>query len=87
MAMPSIRRRIGKLESESDLRRPRNYPPFTSSEIVEVARRVREGGRFANDELRRLEQLSPLVDGEFLITAFRGNIAVKRYGGVDLGEI
>ena len=87
MPIPSIRRRVGKLESSGTLYSPIDYPPLSLSEIEEFACRARDGDRFSRQERGRLQQHSPIVGGEVLMTAYRGQVVVKRYPGVDLSEI
>ena len=64
-----------------------NYPPLTSPEIEAIAYRVKIGKPLTGEELDRVHRQSPIVDGEFLITASRGNVFVKHYVGVDSAEI
>jgi hypothetical protein len=37
-------------------------------------------------EMDRLEQYSPIVDGELLMGCWKGRFTMKRYLGVDLSE-
>jgi hypothetical protein len=87
MPIASIRRRIVALESVIAVVPEVDYPPLTPLEIEAVARRAQMGQRLTRDEAARLSQHSPIIAGELLITAHRGLIWVKRYGGVDLEEI
>jgi len=49
------------------------------------ARRCAGGGeRLAKEQVDRLTQRSPVMHGEILITAYGGNVFMKRYGGVDV---
>jgi hypothetical protein len=34
-----------------------------------------------------VEQQSPIIDGELMMTCYRGRLFVKRYLGVDLAEV
>jgi hypothetical protein len=64
-----------------------DYPHLTPPEVGAIARRVQLGGRFTKTELDRLEQHSPIVEGELLMTCHRRHLTVKRYVGVDLAII
>lgn len=66
---------------------PTTYPALTRWEIESIAGRVRSGEGLSRYEIARLEQQSPVIDGEFLVTCHRGDVAVKRYIGIDLGEL
>ncbi len=87
MPLPTIRRRVGKLESSGLFASPVDYPPLTSAEVEEFATREQMGKRFSRQELERLQQHTPIVDGEILMSAYRGKVFVKRYPGLDLSEI
>ena len=63
------------------------YPPLTSPEVNPIAYRVQMGKPLTADEMARLTQQSPVIEGELLISAHRGSVSIKRYGGLDLGEI
>ena len=87
MAIASIRRRVVKLEGVAMFAAVVDYPPLTSAEINAIACRVRAGNRLTADELARLEQQSPIVDGELLISTHGGTVFIKRYGGLDLAAL
>jgi hypothetical protein len=87
MPIPSLRRRIGKLEGVAMFVTAVDYPPLTSTEIEGIASRFQTGKLLRADEVARLERQSPIVEGELLITAHRGNVFIKRYPGVDLAEL
>lgn len=87
MRFRSIQRRVGKLEGSGLFTSPIDYPPLTSAEVEDVAGRAQTGTRFSREELDRLQHHSPIIDGEFLISANRGQVFVKRYPGVDVSEI
>ena len=87
MPLASIRRRVGRLEGEGMFMSPVEYPPLTSPEIEAIAGRVQMGGPLTREELDRLQRQSPIVDGELLISASRGQVFIKRYVGVDAAEI
>lgn len=61
-----------------------DYPPLSSEEIEDVAYRVRVGQPLTREEVDRLHRQKSVVGGEFVISANRGNVTVKQYGGVDL---
>jgi hypothetical protein len=63
------------------------YLALTSPEIEAIAGSVTMGEPLTREESDRLHRESPIVDGEFLITASRGNVFVKHYIGVDSAEI
>ena len=72
MSILSIRRRVRTLET---LISPKcEYPPFTSAEIAAIAEQVRAGEVFGTEELARLQQHSPIVDGEFIVHAGRTSL-------------
>jgi hypothetical protein len=87
MPLASIRRRVGKLEGVAMFVTLVDYPPFKSSEIEAIAFRVKVGNPLTKEEVDRLQRQSPIVDGELLITAYRGNVTIKRYGSLDLAEL
>jgi hypothetical protein len=87
MPLATIRRRVGRLEGDAMFVTLGDYPPLTSPEIEAIACRVKMGEALTREELDRLHRESPIVDGEFLITASRGNVFVKHYIGVDSAEI
>jgi len=87
MPIPSIRRRLGKLEGVAMFVTAVDYPPLTSPEINEIACRVKMGKLLIAEELARLTQQSPIIEGELLISTHRGNVSIKRYPGVDLAEL
>ena len=85
MAVATVRRRLRNLESVLTI--VPEYPPFTPEEIEDIDRRARAGMRFAPAELRRMEQHSPILQGELVISCHRGDVFIKRYVGVDLSAI
>ena len=62
----------------------RDYLPLTPEEIIEVAQRVKAGGKFTFEELARFEKHSPLMYGEYLIVCHDRDLSVKRYVGIDV---
>ena len=87
MPIASIQRRVGKLETEGPFRRIRDYPRPTVSEIDAFAHRLETDERLTYEETERLEQHSPILQGELLICAYRGQVTMKRYIGLDVAEI
>lgn len=85
MPTASIRRRVRSLEALYAL--APIYPPFSRSELDAIEQRLLTNQRLARAEVQRLEQYSPIIDGEFLITSFGGEVFAKRYRGIDLAEI
>jgi hypothetical protein len=45
------------------------------------------GQGWTNEEAARVAKQSPIIQGELLITAHRGEVSIKRYPGVDLACI
>jgi hypothetical protein len=85
--IPSIRRRLGALEALDAWSPNRDYPPPTHSEILAIEQRMRAGGSLSRTELGQLEQHSPIIDGELMMTCWAGRFSMKRYIGLDLAEI
>jgi hypothetical protein len=83
----AIRRRIRDLEAAFASALMLDYPPLTRSEIVDIERRARADERLTKIELDRVERQSPIIDGELLMTGYRGQVFVKRYLGIDLAEV
>ncbi len=87
MLTASIHRRLRNLEESYALALAPVYPPFSRGDLDAIEERVRTDEKLTRVELQRLEQYSPIVDGEFLITCHRGQVIMKRYPGIDLAEI
>ena len=87
MSAASIRRRLGALEFVVGPSLFPDYAPLTAGEVEAIAERVRMRKQLTAIELHRLQRQSPIVSGELLISAYRGNVSVKRYSGVDLSEV
>ena len=87
MGIGSIRHRVNRLARAGIFNTIVEYPPLSRLEIEVLAARARAGARLEGNEVKRLEFLSPIVEREFVITAGRGQIFVKRYVGVDASEI
>ena len=87
MGFPAIRQRVRRLESVFAPDRWAGYPPLTAEEIEALAGRMAAGQGWTNEEAARVAKQSPIIQGELLITARRGEVWVKRYPGIDLAEI
>jgi hypothetical protein len=87
MSIPGIRRRLRALEEAGKWLLLAKYPPLTRSEIADIERRARGGEEPTRLELARVERQSPIIDGELLMTAYRGQLFMKRYLGIDLAEV
>jgi len=85
MPIPTILRRLRKVEAA--LAPEPDYPPFTSLEIEDIARRGRAGESLTKVEMLRIKKLSPIVDGEFIISWGAGDVWIKRYVGIDMSAI
>jgi hypothetical protein len=83
----AIRRRIRDLEAAFASALMPDYPRLTHSEIADIERRARAGERLAKAELDRIERQNPIIDGELLMTRYRGQLFLKRYLGIDLAEV
>jgi len=87
MALPEIRRRVGRLESVLGADRLPCYPPLTTDEIEALAQRMAGGRTWTDEETTRVIRQSPIIQGELLINAHGGQVTIKRYVGVDLAWI
>ena len=87
MALTRIRRRIGTLESVFAVEDLPAGPPLTTDEIEVLATRMAEGQTWTREESARVAGQCPIIQGELLITAHRGQVFVRRYPGVDLAWI
>ena len=65
----------------------RVYRDYDGAEILDVEQRMRAGGRLTRAEMDRLEQHSPIIDGELGVTCWKGRFWMKRYVGVNLAEV
>ena len=87
MPKASIHRRLRELEAVTAWKRAIDYPPLTHAEIIEIEQRMRAGGMLTRPEMDRLEQYSPIVDGELLMGCWKGRFSMKRYIGIDVSQI
>jgi hypothetical protein len=87
MGLPTIKRRIGNLESVFAPDRWAGYPPLTAEEIEALAERMEKGKNWTDEETGRVVRQCPIIQGELLITAHRGEVFMKRYLGIDLACI
>jgi len=81
-----MHRRLRELEAVTAWKHTIDYPPLTHAEIIEIEQRMRAGGRLTRPEMVRLEQHSPIVDGELLMGCWKGRFTMRRYIGVDMSE-
>ena len=86
MTGAAIRRRVRNLECAFASAFMPNYPPPLGYEIADIERRARAGETLTRAELDRIEQHSPVIDGEIMMVCHGGRLIVKRYPGVDLAE-
>jgi len=63
MALPTIRRRLGKLENVFVVDRFAGYPPLTTQEIEALAKRMAEGQEWADVETGRIVKQCPIIQG------------------------
>jgi hypothetical protein len=82
-----IQRWLRALEALDIWRLIPDYPPLTHSEIMEIEERMQADGRLTRAELERLEQHTPIIDGELLMTCSKGHFSMKRYVGIDLSQV
>ena len=87
MSMPGIRRRLRSLEATNNWVNISGLPPLTHDEITEIERRAHQGEEPTRLERARIERQSPIIDGELLMTCYRGRFHLKRYLGIDLAEV
>jgi len=87
MPLPSLRRRIGKLEIELPTDCMAGYPPLSFEQIEALVAGLADGGRWTAEEEAQVARQCPVIQGELLITASRGEVLIKRYPGVDLAWI
>jgi hypothetical protein len=87
MGLPTIRRRVGKLESVFSPDRFASYPPLTVDEIEGLAQRMADGKKWSGEETARVVRQGPIVQGNLIIAANRDKVFIKRYPGVDVACI
>ena len=87
MGLPTIRRRIGKLEIVFAPDRWAGSPPLTEEEIEALAGRMVEDKKWSEEETGRVARQCPIIQGELLFTVIQGEVFLKRYLGVDLACI
>ena len=87
MSIAGIRRRLRALEALGNWMLIDKYPPLTRSEVLDIEQRARRGEQPTKLELALVERQSPIIDGELLMTAHRGQLFMKRYLGIDLAEV
>jgi hypothetical protein len=87
MSLASIRRRVGKLQTVIVVDPLPGYPPLTTDEIEALAGRMADGRTWTEEETARVIRQCPISQGELMITAYEGQVAIKRYVGVDTAWI
>lgn len=88
MALPDIRRRVGRLEGVFVVDRLADFPPLTTDEIEALVERMASGEKWTQEETARVARRCPYIEGELLITTgLRGQVSVKRYPGLDMAEV
>ena len=88
MGLPTVRRRVGKLEKVFTVDRLAELPPFTSEEIDGLLGRLgKPGMRWSLEETARVARQCPIARGEFLISGRGTHVMIKRYAGVDVAAL
>ncbi len=82
MISATIRRRVRNLETEFATALMPDYPPLTREEVTEIERRICAGEQLTRTELNRIEQETPIIDGEFLISCYGGQLCVKHLADI-----
>ncbi|MGA2271326.1 MAG: hypothetical protein ABSH44_22895 [Bryobacteraceae bacterium] len=83
MSLVSIRRRVGKLQTVIVVDPLPGHPPLTADEIEALARRMADGQTWTEEEMARVIRQCPISQGQLMITAYGGQVTIKRYVGVD----
>jgi hypothetical protein len=87
MPLARIRQRLIALEKIGTWARIGKLPPLTSAEIADIAERCRRREWITKVEMARVARQSPIVDGEIIMTGYRGKLIIKRYVGVNLADV
>ena len=87
MSIPGIRRHLRAIEALGGWMLLEKYPPLTRSEVLDIEQRARRGEEPTKLELALVERQSPIIDGELLMSAHRGQLFMKRYLGIALAEV
>jgi hypothetical protein len=87
MIRAAIRRRVRNLETEFAAALMPEYPPLTREEVTDIERRICAGEPLTRTELHRIEKATPIIDGEFLISRYGGQLTVKHYIGINVADI
>jgi hypothetical protein len=87
MALTAIQRRVGRLESVFVVDRLPGYPPLTADDIEALAERMAEGQTWTEEETARVIRQCPIIQGELIVKAHKGEVIIKRYLGVDLAWV
>jgi len=84
MALPAVRQRLRRLESIIMVDRFGDYPPLTHDEIVAMVERDTRSAPWSDLEKARMARQCPYHHGELMISAYDGEIGIKRYVGIDV---
>jgi hypothetical protein len=88
MGLPTVRRRVAKLETVFAPDRFAGYPPFSPEEIDGLLARLADpSNRWSFEEEARVARQCPIAQGEFLVSALGNRVLIKRYLGVDVAAI
>ena len=87
MALTAIQRRVGRLESVFVVDRLPGYPPLTPDEIEALAGRMANGQIWTEEETAQVVKQCPIIQGELIVKAHKGEVIIKRYLGVDLAWV
>jgi hypothetical protein len=83
MALPTIKRRVGRLEGVFVVDSLQGYPLLTPDEIEALAGWMADGDRWTDEEEARIIRQCPIIQGELMIMAHSGQVTIKRYLGID----
>lgn len=76
--------RLERLEIGGAFRIPRVFPPLNSLEIAAIIKKLWSGMRLDSDEIERLENETPVLHGEYLISTHNRKVIAKRYVGINV---
>ena len=87
MSLRSIQRRLDALECRQSAATARVGDRYTVAEMASLVDRVLREEKLNADEQARLQRWGPAYAGEVAVYANGGALLIKRYVGVDLGEV
>jgi hypothetical protein len=88
MGLPTVRRRVGKLEAVFAPDRFAGYPPFSPEEIDGLLARLGDRDqRWSFEEEARLARQCLIAQGEFLVWARGNGVSIKRYPGLNMADL